>query len=101
MAFERETISDPVVHVSHPVKGRIPSAMGKPAKLLTEDEKTLYYERMAFLIEVPSIKDSAGGNDLSLTIGGVRSYSETNLCISTDGFIGEMKVTSLSEIHHQ
>ncbi|MEN8202476.1 MAG: DUF3871 family protein, partial [Bacteroidota bacterium] len=79
---------------------------------------------MAFLIEVPSIKDSAGGNDLSLTIGGVRSYSETNLyskktiekfkvfighrnsvctklCISTDGFIGEMKVTSLSEIHHQ
>ena len=121
MAFERETILNPVVRVSHPVKGRLPSAMGKPAKLLTDHEKTLYYERMAFLIEVPSIKDSAGGNDLSLTIGGVRSYSETNLyskkslerfkvfvgfknkvctnlCVSSDGFIGEMKVRSLSEI---
>jgi len=121
MTFEKERISDPVVRVSHPVKGRVPSAMGKPAKLLTEHEKTLYYERMAFVIGIPSIKDSAGGNDLSLTVGGVRSYSETNLyskktlerfkvfvgfknqvctnlCISTDGFIGEMKVRSLSEI---
>ncbi len=79
MTFEKKRISDPVIRVSHPVKGRVPSAMGKPAKLLTEHEKTLYFERMAFLIEVPSIRDSAGGNDLSLTVGGVRSYSETNL----------------------
>jgi len=121
MAFDRETISNPIVRVSHPVRGRIPSAMGKPAKLLFENEKTLYYERMAFLIEIPSIRDTAGGNDLSLTIGGVRSYSEsnlyrkkseerfkvfvgfknmvcTNLCISSDGFIGELKVRSVSEI---
>jgi hypothetical protein len=121
MAFERETISDPVVRVSHPVKGRIPSAMGKPAKLLKEHEKTLYYERMAFLFEIPSIRDSVGGNGLSLTVGGVRSYSGTNLyskksderfkifvgyknmvctnlCISTDGYIGELKVRSISEI---
>jgi len=121
MTFEKEWINDPVIRVSHPVKGRVPSAMGKPAKLLTEHEKTLYYERIAFVIEVPSIKDSAGGNDLSLTVGGVRSYSETNLysrktlerfkvfigfknkvctnlCVSSDGFIGELKVRSLSEI---
>ena len=121
MAFERETILDPAVRVSHPVKGRIPSAMGKPAKLLTEQEKTLYYERMAFLFELPSIRDSVGGNGLSLTVGGVRSYSETNLyskksdekfkifvgfknmvctnlCISTDGYVGELKVRSISEI---
>lgn len=121
MTFEKERISEPVIKVSHPIRGRIASAVNKPAKLLTEGEKTLYYERMAFLIEVPSIKDSAGGNDLSLTVGGVRSYSETNLyskktlerfkvfvgfknqvctnlCVSSDGFIGEMKVRSLSEI---
>jgi hypothetical protein len=121
MTFEKERINDPVIRVSHPVKGRVPSAMGKPAKLLTEDEKTLYYERMAFIMEIPSIRDTAGGNDLSLTIGGVRSYSETNLyskktlerfkvfvgfknkvctnlCVSSDGFIGEMKVRSISEI---
>lgn len=121
MTFEKERINDPVIRVSHPVKGRVPSAMGKPAKLLTEHEKTLYYERMAFIMEIPSIKDTAGGNDLSLTVGGVRSYSETNLysrktderfkvfigfknkvctnlCVSSDGFIGEMKVRSLSEI---
>ncbi len=124
MAFERETILDPVVRVSHPVKGRIPSAMGKPAKLLTEHEKTLYFERMAFLFEIPSICDSVGESSLSLTIGGVRSYSETNLyskksderfkifvgfknmvctnlCISTDGFIGELKIRSISEIVNQ
>ena len=121
MAFERETILDPVVRVSHPVKGRIPSAMGKPANLLSEHEKTLYYERMAFLFEIPSICDSVGESSLSLTVGGVRSYSETNLyskksdekfkifvgfknmvctnlCISTDGYIGELKVRSISEI---
>jgi len=121
MAFERETISDPLVRVSHPVKGRIPSAMGKPAKQLKEHEKTLYYERMAFLFEIPSIIESVGGKGLSLTVGGVRSYSETNLyskksderfkifvgfknmvctnlCISTDGYIGELKVRSISEI---
>ena len=31
--FKNETILAPAVRVSHPVKGRIPSAMGKPAKL--------------------------------------------------------------------
>lgn len=121
LTFEKERISVPVVRVSHPVRGRIPSAMGKPAKLLTDEEKTLYYERMAFIMEIPSIRDTAGGNDLCLTVGGVRSYSETNLyskktderfkvfigfknkvctnlCVSSDGFIGEVKVRSLSEI---
>lgn len=121
MTFETERISDPVIRTSHPIRGRVASAVDKPAKLLTENEKTLYYERMAFIMEIPSIRDTAGGNDLSLTVGGVRSYSETNLyskktferfkvfigfknkvctnlCVSSDGFIGEMKVRSLSEI---
>jgi len=119
--FKNEIILDPAIKVSHPVKGRIPEAMGKPAKLLAENEKTLYYERMAFSMDIPSIKDTVSGNELSLSIGGVRAYNQenlyskkseekfkifvgfknmvcTNLCISTDGFMGEIRARSVAEI---
>ena len=43
----------PSIRVSHQIKGRVPSAIGKPVKELKENEKTIYYERMAFLIEIP------------------------------------------------
>ena len=56
--FDGERILKPVIRVSHPIKGRIPDARNKPANELQEDEKTLYYERMAFTIEIPSIADS-------------------------------------------
>jgi len=119
--FGGETILKPSVRVSHPVKGRIPSAVGKPAKELQEHEKTLYYERMAFAIEIPSISDKIAGNSLSLTVGGVRAYNLTNLhsrkseehfklfigfqnmvcvnlCISTDGFKSDVKVRTIAEL---
>ena len=51
--FGGETLLQPAVRVSHPIKGRIPSAVGKSANKLQEHEKTLYYERMAFAIEIP------------------------------------------------
>ena len=69
--FGGEQILKPAVRVSHPIKGRIPSAIGKPAKELLEHEKTLYFERMAFAIEIPSISDRVAENGLNLTIGGV------------------------------
>jgi hypothetical protein len=34
LAFSRERILEPAVRVSHPIKGRIPSAVGKPANEL-------------------------------------------------------------------
>ena len=71
--YRGETILDPSIRVSHEVKGRIPEAMGKPAHLLMEDERTVYYERMAFTIEVPSIFETIAGNPLSLCVGGVRA----------------------------
>src|SRR5690606_17176942 len=77
--FGGEQILRPAVRVSHPIKGRIPSAVGKPAKELKEHEKTLYYERMAFAIEIASIRDNVAGNDLNLTVGGVRAYNLENL----------------------
>ena len=79
MVFPREVLSDVECRVSHKVCGRIPSAVGKPANLLEEWEKTQYYERFAFSIEVKSICDTISGNELSLSIVGVRSYNHTNL----------------------
>ncbi len=119
--FKRESFLEPAVRVSHPIKGRVPGAIGKPVDQLREDEKTIYFERMAFVTEVPSIRDTVNGNDLSLTIGGVRSYNLDNLngrkteehfkifigfknrvccnlCIWTDGFKSELKARSVSEI---
>src|SRR6056297_1284032 len=78
-AFSQETVLSPAIRVSHPIKGRTPDAIGKPVNMLTEDEKTVYYERMAFIIEIPSIRDTISGNELSLTVGGVRAYNQENL----------------------
>lgn len=50
--FAGEKILLPSVRLSHPVKGRIPEAKGKPVHQLEEWEKTIYYERMAFIIYV-------------------------------------------------
>jgi hypothetical protein len=119
--FRGEQILTPAVRVSHPIKGRIPSAVGKPAKELMEHEKTLYYERMAFAIEIPTIRDSVADNGLNLTIGGVRAYNLENLysrkseerfklfigfknkvccnlCISTDGFMSDVRVRTIAEL---
>ena len=119
--FGGEQILRPAVRVSHPIKGRIPSAVGKPAKELKEHEKTLYYERMAFAMELPSINGNIGGNALNLTVGGVRAYNLTNLhskkseehfklfigfqnkvctnlCVSTDGFLSDVKVRTVAEL---
>lgn len=109
------------IRVSHVIKGRIPEAIGKPAKDLLEHEKTIYYERMAFVIEIPDIYEEINGNRLNLTIGGVRAYNQenlfskksmekfkvfvgyqntvcTNLCISTDGLKSDIRVSSLVEL---
>ena len=122
--FKHESFLEPAVRVSHPIKGRVPSAIGKPVNMLREDEKTIYYERMAFVSEIPSIRETIHGNELNLTIGGVRSYNldnlsgkkteETfkifigfqnkvciNLCVWTDGFKADLKARSVNEIIHQ
>ena len=111
----------PKIRVSHQIKGRIPSAVAKPAKDLLDHEKTLYYERMAFVIEIPEISEMINGNQLNLTIGGVRSYNQenlfskksiekfkvfigfqntvcTNLAISTDGLKEDLRVSSILEL---
>lgn len=120
--FSHHSITEPEIRVSHQIKGRIPSAIHKPVKELLEHEKTIYYERMAFIIKVPTITDIVNGNELSLTIGGVRSYNLENLynkkslerfkffigfqnqicmnmCINTDGFVEDMRVGSSQDLY--
>jgi len=112
----------PDIRVSHVVKGRVPTAIGKPAMELLENEKTIYYERCAFVIEVPQFKQVINGNELSLCVGGVRAYNQenlyskkslekfkmfvgfqnkvcTNLCISTDGFTNEIRIGSILDLN--
>ncbi|MBK7883023.1 MAG: DUF3871 family protein [Chitinophagaceae bacterium] len=120
--FTQETILSPSVRLSHPVKGRIPEAKNKPASELLEHEKTLYYERMAFVIEIPTVHDEIDGNKLSLTVGGVKALNQdnlyskkgadehfkifigfkntvcTNLCIWTDGYMSNLKVTNTGQL---
>ena len=70
-AFPQHSITPPEIRVSHQIKGRTPNAIHKSVKDLLDNEKTIYYERMAFIIQIPGIKDTISGNELSLTVGGV------------------------------
>lgn len=56
--FRGETIDSPEIRVSHIIKGRIPEAIHKPVNQLLETDKTIYYERMMFCFEIPTIHDS-------------------------------------------
>ena len=122
--FPQECITSPEIRVSHVIKGRTPDAIYKHVNDLLELDKTIYYERMAFLMEIPTISEVINGNALNLTIGGVRSYNQENLyskktfekfkvfigfknmvccnlCISTDGFKEEVRVMSCNELMQQ
>lgn len=117
--FPSESIELPEIRVSHIIKGRTPEAIHKSVKDLLEEDKTIYYERMMFCFEIPSIHEDIAGNRLNLTIGGVRSYNHENLyskkgmekfklfigfknlvccnmCVCTDGFKSELKVMNVN-----
>ena len=122
--FPHHSISTPEIRVSHQIKGRTPDAIHLNVKDLLDHQKTIYYERMAFVINIPSIVDSINGNELTLSVGGVRSYNLENLynkktlekfkffigfqnkvclnmCINTDGFKEDLRVSSASELQHK
>ena len=120
--FRGETVDDAAIRVSHVVKGRIPEAVHKPANQLLESDKTIYYERAAFSIDVPSIWQDVNGNRLNLSIVGVRAYNLQNLyskkvpelfklaigfknqvccnmSIFTDGYMDELRVSNTTELY--
>ena len=119
--FPNEIIEEPEIRVSHQIKGRTPDAIHVPVKDLQEHQKTTYYERMAFIIRIPSITETINGNTLALTVGGVRALNTENLynkktyekfkifigfqnmvccnlCVSTDGFKEELKAMSFVDL---
>lgn len=69
----------PECRVSHPIIGRVPSAQYKKASELTDDEKTIFYQRMAFVCHVKNLTREINGQTVHLCVGGVRSYSEDKL----------------------
>jgi hypothetical protein len=114
-------ISSPDIRVSHLIKGRTPEALHKSVNELQDKDRTLYYERMAFVMEIPSISETIEGNRLNLTVGGVRAYNYENLfskkipekfkifigfknmvccnlCISTNGYMSELRAMSCQEL---
>lgn len=122
--FQNHTFDTPEIRVSHEIKGRIPEAINKNVKELLDYEKTQYFERMAFIIRIPSIVETVKGNEIALTIGGVRSYNLENLynkktiekfkffigfqvkvccnlAVSSDGFVEEMRVSSYQELENK
>ena len=119
--FPYQSVAEPEIRVSHQIKGRTPDAIHKNAKDLLEHEKTIYYERMAFIVKIPSIKHLVNGNEISLCVGGVRSYNQENLynkktlerfkffigfqnfvcmnlCVSSDGFVEDLRVSNAVEL---
>lgn len=67
------------LRVSHPIIGRIPSAQHKKAYELTEKEKTVFYQRIAFCCHVLNLTRTINGQTVNLCIGGVRAYNEDKL----------------------
>jgi len=119
-AFPNAQFQTPEIRVSHQIKGRIPTAIHKPVKELLDQEKTIYYERIAFIMK-SDITQVIGGNELQLTVGGVRALNTENLynkkstekfkffigfqnqvclnlCISTDGFQESLKVMHVRDL---
>jgi hypothetical protein len=120
--FSGEKVEQATIRASHIIKGRIPEAIHKPANQLLESDKTIYYERCAFSIDVPTIYEMVGGNKLNLSIVGVRAYNQMNLyskkvpqifrlaigfkntvccnlCIFTDGYNDDLRVNDTTELY--
>ena len=121
--YQGQQFLEPNIRVSHEMKLRTRKGSGKLVENLTDEDSGSYYQRMMFIIEIPSITYNIEGNDLTLQIVGVRSYSETNLLgnasqkqlfrvgvgflnqvctnmlLSTDGVKLDIKVTNTADLY--
>lgn len=111
----------PELRVSHPIIGRIPSAQHKRISELIEQEKTIFYQRMAFCFKVRNLTRTINGQTVNLVIGGCRAYNEdklyarqsamkfkifvgwrvrvcSNLCLTCDGNSGTIECLTEADI---
>ena len=110
--------------VSHPIIGRVPTALHKKASELTEEEKTIFYQRMAFVSHVSGLTREINGQSIHLAIGGVRAYNEdklysrkspekfkifagwqvrvcSNLCLTCDGYSGTIEALTEADLYQK
>lgn len=123
-SYYGERILKPSIRLSHPIKGRIPDAKDKPVNQLQDFEKTVYYERMMFVIEIPTITDVVDGQSVTFTLGGVKAYNNdslynrkgvdehfkvfagfqnrvcTNLSVWSDGLASDIKVKTVEQLRN-
>ena len=121
--FQGEQFNAPVVRVSHEMKLRTRKGTGKLIENLQADDSGSYFQRMMFMIEIPSTHYNVNGCNLNLQICAVRSYGETNLLgnstqkqtfrvgigflnsvccnlnLSTDGTKFDIKVTNTADLY--
>ena len=110
--------------VSHQINGRIPTALYKKTNELADNEKTIYYQRLAWIAKVGNLVRNINGQEIHLTIGGVRAYSDdklynrpsalkfkifvgwqvrvcSNLMLQTNGYSGTIECMTKSDIHQK
>ena len=117
-------LTPPECRVSHAINGRVASALHKPAKDLTDDEKTPFYQRIAFIAHVKSLTRIVAGQPVELTIGMCRAYNEdklysrpspekvhlfvgwkvrvcSNLCLTCSGNSGQVECMTEADIYQK
>lgn len=75
--FGNGNVTPAEARVSHPICGRVPSAQHK--KVVSDDEKTIFFSRLAWIAHITTMNTKINGQQVSLTIGGTRSYHEDKL----------------------
>ena len=117
-------LTPPECRVSHAINGRVASAIHKPAKDLTDEEKTIFYQRLAFVAHVKSLTRNVAGQPVELTIGMCRAYNEdklysrkspekmkifvgwkvrvcSNLCLTCNGNSGTVEVFTEADVYQK
>ena len=117
-------LTPPECRVSHAINGRVASAIHKPTKDLLDEEKTIFYQRLAFVAHVKSLTRIVAGQKIELTIGMCRAYNEdklysrkspekmkifagwkvrvcSNLCLTNDGNSGTVEVLTEADVYQK
>ena len=117
-------LTPPECRVSHAINGRVASAIHKPTKDLTDEEKTIFYQRLAFIAHVKSLTRIVAGQKIELTIGMCRAYNEdklysrkspekmkifvgwkvrvcSNLCLTCNGNSGTVEVLTEADVYQK
>ena len=77
-ALPQDTFGPVELRASHLTQGRIPSAIYKKTSELLESDKTKYWERICFCVQITSRQTNILGEGCTLTFGGCRSLQDIN-----------------------